>query len=231
MFVKDFRRVQPLDTVSGEGCAMNLFPIFLRLEKRSCLVVGGGRISEGKIEGLLRAGARVRVVAPEATAKIRAWHREKKIIWQKRPYRTNNLSKSFLVIAATNSPELHRRIFRKARQLGVLCNIVDVPALCDFFYPAVVRRGPLQIAISTSGKSPALAKRLRQQLEEEFRPEYEAWLNQIAGERERVRALSLPPMERLRRLEDQVTAAAFNSFLKKHAHRDPRSQRTKRPKK
>jgi len=209
---------------------MNLFPIFLHLGNRPCLVVGGGRISEGKIGGLLRAGARVRVVAPEATAKIRAWHREKKIIWQRRPYRTNDLSKYFLVIAATNSPELHRRIFRKARQLGVLCNVVDVPALSDFFYPAVVRRGPLQIAISTSGKSPALAKRLRQQLEKEFGPEYEAWLNQIAGERKRVRALSLPPVERLRRLDDQVTAAAFNSFLRKHAHRDLGGRRTKKPK-
>ncbi len=138
-----------------------LFPMFLKLSDRRCLVVGAGTIAESKIASLLEAGGRVRVVAPEATPQVCSWAQSNTIEWRQRPFQPVDLDGMFLVVAATSSTQLHKRIFEEATQRGVLCNIVDVPPLCDFYYPAVVQRGALQIAISTAGQSPALAQRLR----------------------------------------------------------------------
>ncbi len=200
---------------------MTLFPMFLKLafrtrggvRRRKCLVVGAGKISEGKIAGLLAAGAEVIVVAPSATPQIQAWHRARKILWKKKAYDARDFRGVFLVVAATNSPRVHRRIFHDARKQGVLCNVVDVPELCDFYYPAVVRRGHLQIAISTAGASPSLAKRLRRQLEAEFGPAYASWLKELARQREHVRARRIPLDEKNRLLEQQASQAGFAKFL------------------
>ena len=192
--------------------ATDLFPMFLKLAGRPCLVVGAGNIAESKIESLVRAGAKVRVVAPEATPKVRAWARGRKVAWQRRGFRANDLRGMFLVVAATSSPELHERIFRLARKAGVLCNIVDVPRLCDFYYPAVVRRGALQIAISTAGQSPALAQRLRKELEGQFGPEYERWLRHIGKVRQKMQGGSLGAEERKRLLHDLVSKQGFQKF-------------------
>src|SRR2546427_7328731 len=137
-----------------------LFPLFLKLKGRKCLVVGAGEIAESKIASLLDAKAGVQVVAPRATAKIQGWTRKGQIRWRKREFQDADLANCFLVVAATSSSKLHKRILRLAKRLGVLCNVVDVPELCDFYYPAVVRRGSLQVAISTGGESPALAHAL-----------------------------------------------------------------------
>jgi precorrin-2 dehydrogenase/sirohydrochlorin ferrochelatase len=110
----------------------------------------------------------------------------------------------FLVVAATSSTRLHEQIFVGARRLGVLCNVVDVPHLCDFYYPAVVRRGSLQIAISTSGESPALAQRLRKELEVQFGPEYEQWVEAIGDLRSEINAGNLSPEERKEILHQAV---------------------------
>src|SRR5271170_1431681 len=109
-----------------------VFPLFLKLENRPCLVVGAGAIAASKIGGLVEADATVRVVAPEATEKVRSWANERKIDWQQRGFLTSDLQGMFLVIAATSYTPLHEQIFSEARRLGVLCNIVDVPHLCDF---------------------------------------------------------------------------------------------------
>ena len=194
---------------------MSLFPLFLKLRGRKCLVVGAGKISEGKIAGLLAAGAKVTVVAPSATEKIQAWRRAKKIAWKKKPYATGDLRGPLLVVASTNSPKVHRRIFRDAQKLGVLCNIVDVPELCDFYYPSVVRRGELQIAISTAGASPSLAKRLRQQFEEQFGPEYAQWLRELRRKRKDIRAMKISLEEKNRLLEEIASPAAFQEFLRR----------------
>ena len=130
--------------------------MFLRLAGRHCLVVGAGVVAEGKITALLSAGARVTVVAPRARRRIACMARGGRIVWHKRKFRARDLAEVFLVVAATSSPQLHERIWREARRRGVLCNVVDDPPRCDFYYPAIVRRGALQIAISTSGQSPAL---------------------------------------------------------------------------
>jgi precorrin-2 dehydrogenase/sirohydrochlorin ferrochelatase len=189
-----------------------LFPMFLKLAGRPCLVVGAGPIAEGKIASLLDADATVRVVAPQATEQVVAWANEKKIIWHQRPYGSADLDGVFLVIASTSSTPLHEQIFAEASKRGILCNIVDVPPLCDFYYPAVVQRGALQIAVSTAGQSPALAQRLRKELSAQFGPEYEAWLEHLGAEREKLHAEKLDFEERKRLLHEQASAESFESF-------------------
>jgi precorrin-2 dehydrogenase / sirohydrochlorin ferrochelatase len=189
-----------------------LFPMFLKLPKRPCLVVGAGAIAESKIASLMEAGADVRVIAPDATKQVRLWAKAKKIAWQRRRFQAEDLAGMFLVVAATSSREVHVEIFNEARRRGVLCNIVDVPALCDFYYPAVVQRGALQIAISTSGRSPALAQRLRKELEEQFGPEYEEWMEQLGDARDEQDAENTDPKERKRLRREQASAKAFEAF-------------------
>ena len=196
-----------------------LFPMFLKLSGRPCLVVGAGTIGESKIVSLLEAGGRLRVVAPEATPQVRSWAQSNEIQWHQRPFEPHDLDGIFLVVAATSSTELHKRIFEEATRRGVLCNIVDVPALCDFYYPAVVQRGALQIAISTSGESPALAQRLRKQLEEHFGAEYEEWLAQLGEARDKVQSAGLDPEERKRLLHEDASEEAFQTFLRNRVGR------------
>lgn len=194
------------------GAAPDLFPLFLKLTGRRCLVVGAGAIAESKIDSLLRAGARVTVVAPEATGRIRRWARGKQIVWRKRAYLPGDLGGAFLVIAATSSAALHRDIFRQARRAGVLCNAVDDPPNCDFYYPAVVRRGSLQIAISTGGLSPSLAARLRAELAHRFGPEYGAWVKRLGRDRADVLRRALDPAKKRKILHRQASAAGFKTF-------------------
>src|SRR5713226_4314035 len=192
-----------------------LFPMFLKLSARPCLVVGAGAVAESKIASLLEAGGHVRVVAPEATAQVRSWSQSNAIEWRQRAFEPGDLDGMFLVLAATSSTELHERIFAEATRRGMLCNIVDVPALCDFYYPSVVQRGPLQIAISTAGLSPALAQRLSKQLEEQFGPEYEEWLMQLGKAREKLHSAKMDPEERKRLLHQDASEEAFEAFLRR----------------
>jgi precorrin-2 dehydrogenase/sirohydrochlorin ferrochelatase len=190
-----------------------LFPMFLKLSNRPCLVVGAGAIAESKISSLLDAGGCVRVVAPEATPQVRAWAQSNTLDWRQRPFEPADLDGMFLVIAATSSTELHERIFEEATRRAVLCNIVDVPPLCDFYYPSVVQRGALQIAISTAGQSPALAQRLRKQLEDQFGPEYEEWLAKLGESRDKLHATDMDPDDRKRLLHADASEEAFEAFL------------------
>jgi siroheme synthase-like protein len=163
-----------------------LFPMFLRLEGRACLVVGAGAVAEEKICGLLASGARVRVIAPSATAEITRLAREKKLSWVRRNFRVRDISRMFLVVAATSSPEVHEVVWHAAHRAKVLCNVVDDPVRCDFFYGAVMRRGALQIAVSTGGRSPALAQQIRKRLEEQFGQEYAGWIARLGRKRSRL---------------------------------------------
>lgn len=190
-----------------------LFPLVLKLEGRKCLVVGAGKIGESKVASLVDTGAVLHVVAPQATSRIRTWARNGQIRWQKRKFRDSDLTGCFLVVAATSSRTLHERIFRLARRRNVICNVVDVPELCDFYYPAIVQRGALQIAVSTGGESPALAQRLRKQLEAQFGPEYEEWIRQLGAERQRTRAHATPGPQLNKRLHQMASEVAFQKFL------------------
>src|SRR5215470_10295069 len=188
---------------------MRLFPLFLKLRNRRCLVVGGGSVAESKIASLMETGAKLRVIAPKATPKIRSWARSRKVDWERRPFRLSDLRDVFLVIAATSSRDLHEQLFKEAQRRSVLCNIVDVPELCDFFYPAVIRRGDLQIAVSTGGKSPALAQRLRKKLEHQFEWEYADWLASVGTAREQILRRTRNANERKQLLHALVSEEAF----------------------
>jgi precorrin-2 dehydrogenase/sirohydrochlorin ferrochelatase len=194
---------------------MTLFPAFLKLEGRRCVVVGAGPVAEEKIPGLLRAGAKVRVVAPQATERVQMWAQAKKITWERRAFRSEDLAGAFLVIAATSSASLHARIQAQARRRGVLCNAVDDPEHCDFFYGAVVRRGGLLIAISTSGRSPALAQRIRKRLEQEFGEEYAAWVEEIGAVRQRLMEKKIPRERRRVLLQRLASEVSFEEFLRR----------------
>jgi siroheme synthase-like protein len=169
----------------------SLFPIFVKFEGWRCLVVGAGKVAVGKIAGLVQTGARVRVVAIQAEPAVREWAASGQIELELRPFQADDLDQTRLAVIATPSPDLNETIFREAQRRGVLCNVVDVPELCDFYYPAVVHRGDLQIAISTNGKSPALARRLREQLEQQFGPDYAEWIENLGETRKLVLASKL----------------------------------------
>jgi uroporphyrin-III C-methyltransferase/precorrin-2 dehydrogenase/sirohydrochlorin ferrochelatase len=173
---------------------MSLLPIFLKLEGRLCLVVGAGAVAADKVTSLLRAGARLRVVAPEASAEIRALAESKQIDWVQREFIPIDLDGQQLVIAATNQPEVNAAVYHEAVARGITCNSVDDIPHCDFFFGSVVSRGPLQIAISTSGESPAFAQRLRKEIDALLPAEIGPWLADLGRLRREILA-ALPAGE------------------------------------
>jgi precorrin-2 dehydrogenase / sirohydrochlorin ferrochelatase len=191
----------------------SLFPMFTKLEGRRCLVVGAGKVGEPKIGGLLDTGARIHVVALEATDAVKRWAEEVKITLELRSFADRDLEGIFLAVVATASRALNGSIYREAQRRGVLCNAVDVPEYCDFYYPAVVRRGDLQIAISTKGQSPSLSQKLRQQLERQFGPGYAQWVAELGNTRRRVLASNLDPQRKRDLLHSLASGEALNAAL------------------
>ncbi len=183
--------------------------MFLKLKGRHCLVVGAGMIGQSKIRSLLVAGASVRVVARRANTVVSEWARSGVISWEARDFNAMDLDGAFLVVAATSSADVNETIFREAQRRNVLCNVVDDPAHCDFYYPAVVRRGQLQLAISTGGHSPALAQRLRQELEKQFGPECAGWVEDLGKARQQLFASDIEPEDRRRRLHELASRPPF----------------------
>jgi precorrin-2 dehydrogenase/sirohydrochlorin ferrochelatase len=207
-----------------------VFPMFLKLDGRRCLVVGAGAIAEGKIAGLIADDAQIRVIAPEATTQVQTWAGEGKIDWERRRFHPSDLDGTFLVVAATSSTAVHEEIYAEARKRNVLCNIVDVPHLCDFFYPAIVRRGSLQIAISTAGESPALSQRLRKELEKQFGPEYEPWLVAIGQARAELATRNLTAEDRKEILHELASREFFERY-RDELHRRLKEQNNSEEKK
>ena len=192
---------------------MSLFPIFVKLEKRLVAVVGGGQIAEGKVAALLNARARIRMIAPSITPQIAKWVRFRKIDWLPKDFEPTDLDGAFLVVAATSAPGVNGTVFREAETRGILCNAVDDVEHCHFYYGAVVQRGDLQIAISTNGKSPSLAQRLRQELENQFGSEYEAWLEWLGAAREVLRASNPNSESTQTLLQELASRRMFERFL------------------
>jgi len=192
---------------------MSLFPAFLKLHSRRVLVVGGGGIASQKIPGLLEAGAHVHVVSPKLAPQLAEWVRNRQIDWSPKPFAPDDLDGAFLVIAATSLRDLNAQVYREADRRNILCNAVDDIDHCHFYYGSVVQRGDLQIAISTNGKSPALAQRLRKELEQQFGPEYECWLDWLGAARETLRAQSSDPETTKRWLHALASRPMFERFL------------------
>jgi precorrin-2 dehydrogenase/sirohydrochlorin ferrochelatase len=156
----------------------------LRLSGRRCVVVGGGDVGLEKVEGLLACNADVTLVSPEAIEPLRQLAAEGSIRWEQREYRREDLERTFIVIAATGDTEVNIAVFEDAERRAMLVNVVDVPPLCNFILPAILRTGPLAIAISTAGASPALAKRIRDEIADEYGEPYArlaVLLNDVRG--------------------------------------------------
>ncbi len=177
------------------------YPIFLNLDGRRCVVVGGGSVAERKVGALLARGADVVVISPNLTEGLEALARDGKIGHFARGYQSGDLEGARLVFSATDDRPTNVAVFDEAETRGVPANVVDDPELCSFTVPSVVVRGELQIAISSGGASPALAKKIRLQLEEEFGPEYATLLDLLARFRERVLAQVASPSARRRVFE------------------------------
>ena len=192
---------------------ISLFPMFLKLQGKRCLVVGAGNVGAPKIEGLLETGARIRVVALQASPAVREWARAGKIELELRAYTTEDLRDVFLAVVATSSRTLNERIYGEAQVRGVLCNVVDVPDLCDFYYPSVVRRGDLQIAVSTAGQSPSLAQKIRQQLEKQFGPGYASWVAELGATRKLILGSPLDKQQKLDLLHSLASREAVEAAL------------------
>jgi precorrin-2 dehydrogenase/sirohydrochlorin ferrochelatase len=190
-----------------------LFPMFLKLEGRTVLVVGAGQIAEGKIRGLLDTGARVRVIALKAGEAVVAWARSGEITLELRAFDPSDLDGVSLAVVATSIRDLNESIYREARRRGIWCNVVDVPDQCDFYYPAVVRRGDLQIAISTSGQSPSLAQHIRLQLERQFGAGYAEWVAELGETRRAILQSNLEADQKRELLQSLAHRSAFEALL------------------
>lgn len=191
----------------------SLFPMFLKLEGKRCLVVGAGKVGAPKIAGLIDTGARVQVIALEAAESVHQLANAGTIKLELRAFVPEDLAEIFLAVIATAHSALNESIYREAQRRGVLCNVVDVPEYCDFYYPALVRRGDLQIAISTSGQSPSLAQKLRQQLERQFGPAYAQWVAELGATRKLVLASNLEPERKRELLHSLASREAFEAAL------------------
>jgi precorrin-2 dehydrogenase/sirohydrochlorin ferrochelatase len=176
---------------------MSLFPIFLKLTARPCIVIGAGHLAESKIESLRAANASVTVIAPQAGERIVGMAESGEIVWHQREYADGDLAGQFLVVAATDNPAVNRAVFAEAEAAGILINAVDDPPFCDFYFPSVVRRGDLQIAISTAGASPALAQRLRKEINALLPLDSGDWLAELGNLRREV--LQLEPLNDARK--------------------------------
>ncbi len=152
------------------------YPIYVQLHERPCIVIGGGRIAEGKVEGLLAAGANVTIISPDLTSHLRTLVEQNSITYISRVYQPGDLADFFMVICATDQSEINHQVWQEASANQQLVNVVDDTPRCNFIAPAILRKGDLAIAISTGGRAPALAVRLKERLEEQLGPEYERFL-------------------------------------------------------
>lgn len=175
------------------------YPVYIQLREQPCVVIGGGKIAEGKVEGLLAAQAKVMVIAPNLTPHLQRLFEDKQITYLARAYRPGDLTGAFLVICATDQAEINHQVWQAATANRQLVNVVDDTPRCNFIAPSILRQGDLTIAISTSGKAPALAVRLKERLQRQLGPEYERFL-ELAGELREPLARHVPDFETRRAL-------------------------------
>ena len=181
---------------------MGYLPVFLRLDDEPCVVIGGGQVAERKVRALLEAHARVTVVSSELTPALSAMSDNGAINHIRRCYQPGDLRGAVLAYVAIGSPEISAKVAAEAHQRAVPINVADAPDLCSFISPSVMSRGDLQIAVSTSGASPTVARTIRQQLEAQYGPEYAVALEILRAARRFLYARDLDPRSRARKLGD-----------------------------
>ncbi len=177
------------------------YPVMLDVYQKKCLIVGGGKVGERKLGQLLEAGAWVTVISPVVTERMVSWLAEGLLEVRLKPYQTEDLEGAFLVIAASDKPEVNQRVYADAVRRNILCNIADKPESSDFHNMAVLRRGKLHIAVSTSGASPFLARQILGRLERDYGEEYESWLDFLSEIREKIKQTVDDPLVRSRLFE------------------------------
>lgn len=198
---------------------MPYYPVFLDIKGRACLVVGGGAVGTRKVEKLLECEASVTVVSCRASEKLKMFSNEHRIRLKERAYRISDLQGKFLVIGATDDEGLNRQLSRDAEQHNLLCNIADRPAECNFILPSIIRQGDLVIAISTSGKSPAFAKKLRLDLEKQFDEAYGVFLELMGAVRQRLLRESHVPEEH-KPLFQKIIHSDIVAMIQQHRFED-----------
>jgi precorrin-2 dehydrogenase/sirohydrochlorin ferrochelatase len=191
---------------------MSYYPVLIQLDGKKVVVVGGGSVAERKIETLLEYGAEVQVISRELTPRLRGYRKKGKIGFLGQEFNVDCLEQAFMVIAATNDPNLNHQVSEKANEKGLLVNAVDQPSDCNFILPSVLRRGELLIAVSTSGKSPALAKKVREALEERFGDEYGSFLLLMGRLREEILAQRLSQAENRRIFNELVNSPILEAI-------------------
>ena len=199
--------------MKGEN-RMSYYPVFLQLENKIALVVGGGKVAQRKVETLLRYGASIHIVSKVLTDKLKQLIEINKVRLLGEEMREEFLDGVFIVIAATDDKELNSKVSESARKRGLLVNAVDQPADCNFIVPSIVRKGALSIAISTSGMSPALAKKIRKELDGQFGNEYETFLNVMGSLRKEVLAMGLSQEENSRIFHEIVDGGIIEALAR-----------------
>jgi len=195
---------------------MNYYPIYLDITNRRCVVAGGGDVAERKVERLLECGARVIVIGKTLTPALKALKKAGRIDHIEDDYDAACLHETFLVIGATDQDEVNARISADARERGIMVNIVDDPDRCDFILPSLFQRGDLSVAISTGGKSPALAKKLREDMEEYYGQEYLILLKILGVLREKVKAKGRSSDENRKLFESLVRSNIIDMIREKN---------------
>jgi precorrin-2 dehydrogenase/sirohydrochlorin ferrochelatase len=195
------------------------YPIFLDVEDRDVVIIGGGNVCARKAETMLRYGAKVTVVSPEFTDEIEAWARDGRIQIKRKPYEESDLEGASIVIASTDSEAVNECIARDCRRRKIPVNVVDVTHLCEFIVPAIIEKGSIQLAVSTGGKSPALARTLKEDLQRMIGPEY-AEMNDLLGELRPAAKKALPTDADRKRFFDGIVAAGILGMLRDGRRRE-----------
>jgi len=195
---------------------MKYYPVYIDVSKRKCVVAGGGDVAERKVARLLECGARVVVIGNELTPNLEAMKNEEKISHIPDNYKNDYIEGALLVIGATDRDEINERIYRDSKERGILVNIVDDPAKCDFIVPSVFQQGDLSIAISTGGKSPALARNLREELEQRYGREYRILLNIMGDIREKIISRGEPSDENRKLFESVLNSDILQHIREKN---------------
>ncbi|HZJ24967.1 MAG TPA: bifunctional precorrin-2 dehydrogenase/sirohydrochlorin ferrochelatase [Anaerolineales bacterium] len=177
----------------------NYYPIYVQLNEQPCVVIGGGKIAEGKVDGLLAANAKVKIISPELTPHLHDLVKQNQVEYAARNYQVGDLTGAFMVICATDQTDINHQVWQEASANQQLVNVVDDTPRCNFIAPAILRKGDLNIAISTGGKAPALAVRLKERLQEEIGPQYERFL-ELSGQLREPLARHIPDFETRKKL-------------------------------
>ncbi len=190
-----------------------LYPLFLLLKGKRALLVGGGAVAFRKARVLWESGCDLAVVSKRFTDPFRMWLQARTVPWEERPYADGEAASFFLVVSATDDPAVNRQVYEDACRAERLVNVVDQPHLCNFFVPSVVRRGDLQVAVSTSGDCPALSRRIRQELESLLPERYGALLEKLTAVRIELKKRLPTPDQRKKALEELLATEAIPRFL------------------